>query len=81
MNTVFLPTTFPIAAESRSISKHPVFVLVKATFESRFEEKEGLDSMAQPVPFARREDEPLGLMVRSFRPYSDSDGAGTDGAQ
>ena len=30
---------------------------------------------------ARREDEPQGLMVRGFRPFSDSDETGTDGAQ
>ena len=56
-------------------------MLLKANVESRLKEKEGLESMAQPAHYARREDEHQGLTARCFRAYTDSDGAGTDGAQ
>ena len=51
------------------------FAIIRATITSNRAEAE---SRAQ---HARREDEPQGLMARGFRPYSEADGAGTDGAR
>lgn len=70
--------------QNHSDTPRPVFInryrrpdnyaIIRATTTSNRAEAEGRAQQA------RREDEPLGLMVRGFRPYSDSDEAGTDGA-
>ncbi len=51
------------------------FAIIRATTTSNRAEAE---SRAQQ---ARREDEPPGLMVRGFRPYSETGGTGINGAQ
>ena len=71
--------------QNHSDSPRPVFInryrrpddfaIIRATTTSNRAEAESRAHQA------RREDEPQGLMVRGFRPYSDVDEAGSDGAR
>ncbi len=51
------------------------FAIIRATTTSNRAEAE------KQAENARRENEPQGLMVRGFRPFSESDGVGADGAR
>ena len=51
------------------------FAIIRATTTSNRAEAE------KQAENARRENEPQGLMVRGFRPFSESDGIGADGAR
>ena len=71
--------------QNHSHTPRPVFInryrrpddyaVIRATTTSNRAEAE------KQAQHARRENEPQGLMVRGFRPFSDLDGVGTDGAR